>query len=73
MRRFPRSRRNRAAGTFADLMNLLAGTGLGKPTIAKVNGHAMAGGLGIVVACDLAIAADDAGFATPRSTSGCGR
>mgnify|MGYP000122511876 CR=1 FL=1 len=61
---------NRAAGTFADLMNLLAGTGLGKPTIAKVNGHAMAGGLGIVVACDLAIAADDAAFATPEINVG---
>ena len=61
---------NRAAGTFADLMNLLAGTGIGKPTIAKVNGHAMAGGLGIVVACDLAIAADDAGFATPEINVG---
>ncbi len=61
---------NRVAGTFADLMNLLAGTGIGKPTIAKVNGHAMAGGLGIVVACDLAIAADDAGFATPEINVG---
>lgn len=64
------SAENRVAGTFADLMNLLAGTGIGKPTIAKVNGHAMAGGLGIVVACDLAIAADDAGFATPEINVG---
>lgn len=64
------SAENRVAGTFADLMNLLAGTGIGKPTIAKVNGHAMAGGLGIVVACDLAIAADDASFATPEINVG---
>lgn len=64
------SAENRVAGTFADLMNLLSGTGIGKPTIAKVNGHAMAGGLGIVVACDLAIAAEDAGFATPEINVG---
>lgn len=61
---------NRRAGTFADLMNGLAGTGYGKPTIAKVNGHAMAGGLGLVVACDLAIAAEDASFATPEINVG---
>jgi enoyl-CoA hydratase/carnithine racemase len=35
-----------------------------------VNGHAMAGGLGLVVACDLAIAADDAQFATPEVNVG---
>ena len=37
---------------------------LGKPVIAKVNGHALAGGLGLVVACDLAIASDEATFGT---------
>lgn len=37
-----------------------------KPTIAKVNGHAMAGGLGLMVACDFAIASDRAEFATPE-------
>lgn len=61
---------NRLAGTFVDLNLMLAGQGLGKPTIAKVNGHAMAGGLGLVVACDLAIAADDAQFATPEINVG---
>lgn len=60
----------RAAGTFVDLNLMLAGRGIGKPTIAKVNGHAMAGGLGLVVACDLAIAADDAQFATPEINVG---
>lgn len=57
-------------GTFADLNVVLAGRGLGKPTIAMVNGHALAGGLGLVVACDLAIAADDAQFATPEINVG---
>lgn len=57
-------------GTFADLNVVLAGRGIGKPTIAMVNGHALAGGLGLVVACDLAIAADDAQFATPEINVG---
>ena len=33
-----------------------------KPTIALVNGPALGGGVGIVAACDIAIAADDAIF-----------
>ena len=39
---------------------------LGKPILAMVNGHALAGGLGLVVACDLALAADTAQFGTPE-------
>ena len=37
-----------------------------KPSIARVNGHALAGGLGLVLACDLAVAADDAELGTPE-------
>ncbi|MGE5186844.1 MAG: enoyl-CoA hydratase/isomerase family protein [Acidobacteriota bacterium] len=37
---------------------------LGKPIIAMVNGHALAGGLGLVVACDVAIVADTAQLGT---------
>jgi enoyl-CoA hydratase/carnithine racemase len=55
-------------GTFVDLN--LALVHLGKPTIAMVNGHALAGGLGVVVACDVAIAADDAQFGTPEINVG---
>ena len=54
--------------TFRELNLLL--TQLGKPTIAMVNGPALAGGLGVMVACDLAIAADDATFATPEINVG---
>lgn len=41
-----------------------------KPTIARVNGLALAGGLGLVVACDLAVAADDVQFGTPEINVG---
>jgi enoyl-CoA hydratase/carnithine racemase len=39
---------------------------LGKPTIARVRGFALAGGFGIALMCDLVIAADDAQFGTPE-------
>ena len=59
---------DKLAGGFADL-NLLF-TRLGKPTIAMVQGAAMGGGLGLVVACDLALAAESAVFATPETKVG---
>ncbi len=43
---------------------LLTMHGLGKPIVAMVNGPALAGGLGLMVACDLVIAADTATFGT---------
>ena len=48
------------AGLFADLW------ALGKPTVARVRGYALAGGFGLAAACDLVVAADDATFATPE-------
>jgi enoyl-CoA hydratase/carnithine racemase len=48
------------AGLLADLSKL------GKPVVAQVNGAALGGGLGLVAACDLAVAADDARFGTPE-------
>lgn len=40
------------------------------PVIARVNGHALAGGLGIVCACDFAIVAEHAKLGTPESRIG---
>lgn len=49
----------------ASLVDLLTTMhGVGKPIIAMVNGHALAGGLGLMVACDLAIASAAATFGT---------
>ena len=40
------------------------------PIIARVNGHALAGGFGLMLACDLVIAADDAELGTPEINLG---
>ncbi len=40
--------------------------GFPKPTVARLNGHALGGGLGLVCACDLAVAAEHAELGTPE-------
>lgn len=37
-----------------------------KPVVARVNGRALGGGLGLVLACDLAVAAEDVEVGTPE-------
>ena len=51
-----------ARGDLADLFRLM--TRGGKPTVARVNGHALAGGFGLAVACDITICVDDAKLGT---------
>src|SRR5918996_4590541 len=57
-----------ARGLLADLFRDL--WTLGKPTIARVRGYALAGGFGLALACDFVIAADDAQFGTPEINVG---
>lgn len=40
------------------------------PIVARVNGHALAGGFGLMLACDLVIAANDAQIGTPEVNIG---
>lgn len=49
------------ARELADLFHAIAFSP--KPTIARVNGAAIGGGLGLVCACDIAVAAEEAKFA----------
>lgn len=46
---------------LAELMAVL--NGVRKPVVARVNGHAFGGGIGLIACCDVAIAADKALFA----------
>lgn len=40
------------------------------PIVARVNGHALAGGFGLMLACDLVVAVDDAQIGTPEVNIG---
>lgn len=53
---------------FADV--LMGLRRLPKPVVARVNGHALAGGFGLALACDLVIAVDSAQFGTPEVNVG---
>lgn len=55
-------------GDYADL--LLAMIGSSKPIVARVNGHAMGGGLGLVAASHFAVAARTAKLGTPEINVG---
>lgn len=41
-----------------------------KPTLCRVNGHVMAGAMGLMLACDVVVAVSDAHFSTPEITRG---
>ncbi len=53
---------HRARGELAELFRLMLRGG--KPTVARVNGHALAGGFGLAVACDVTICVADAKLGT---------
>ncbi len=55
-------------GDYADLLVALANSD--KPVIARVNGPAMGGGLGLVASCTFAIASNDATLGTPEINVG---
>ena len=57
-----------ARGWLAELFEEL--WHLGKPTIARVQGWAMAGGFGLALACDMVIASDRARFGAPELNVG---
>lgn len=60
-----------AQGPTATLVELFETMhAVGKPILAMVNGPALAGGLGLMVACDLVVAADTAVFGTTEIAVG---
>jgi enoyl-CoA hydratase len=60
--------RHRSRDLFVDLFTLMAS--LGKPIVGRINGHALAGGLGLACACDLLVSSDTASFGTPEINVG---
>jgi len=60
--------RHRSRDLFVDLFTLMAS--LGKPIVGRINGHALAGGLGLACACDLLVSTDTATFGTPEINVG---
>lgn len=59
---------HQARGWLAELFEEL--WHLGKPTIARVQGWAMAGGFGLALACDMVIASEQARFGAPELNVG---
>lgn len=60
--------RRQRAGQLMELYDQL--TGMGAISVAAIEGHCLAGGLGVASACDLLIAAADATFGTPEVNVG---
>jgi len=56
------------ARRFAAMLARIEGTP--KPTVARIQGAALGGGVGLAAACDMAIAADDASFSVSEARFG---
>lgn len=54
--------------TYASLLNRIVS--FPKPTVARVKGFCLAGGMGFMLACDIVIASDDSKFGTPEVNVG---
>jgi methylglutaconyl-CoA hydratase len=65
---FSRAQNLADAQALAAMLRTL--NGVTKPTIARVHGAAMGGGVGLVACCDIAIAAQDATFALSEAKLG---
>lgn len=59
---------HRSRGALADLFRQMSRGG--KPTVARVNGHALAGGFGLAVACDVVVCVEDAKLGAPEINVG---
>jgi enoyl-CoA hydratase/carnithine racemase len=59
---------HRARGRLAELFEEM--WHLGKPTVARVQGWAMAGGFGLALACDMVVASEEARFGAPELNVG---
>lgn len=60
--------RHRSRDLFVELFTLMAE--LGKPVVGRINGHALAGGLGLACSCDILVSTDTATFGTPEINVG---
>ena len=53
---------------FVELFEAM--TALGKPIVGRINGHALAGGFGLAVSCDLLVSVEEATYGTPEINVG---
>ena len=60
--------RHRSRDLFVELFTVMAE--LGKPIVGRINGHALAGGLGLACSCDILVSTDTATFGTPEINVG---
>ena len=60
--------RSQSRQLFVDLFTLMAEAG--KPIVGRINGHCLAGGLGLACACDILVSVDTATFGTPEINVG---